>query len=114
MILLADDEGPDQRARMLRLIWAFIFRICLKTRYHMALPSYVRFSHMWLKTRQPNQVYVFQLLHGALGKCGFSSVFRYFSFEIFCKSFMCSLFSNDLLFFFFFATAGVKCHVIDE
>ena len=26
VILLADDEGPDQPARMRRLIWAFVVR----------------------------------------------------------------------------------------
>ena len=30
MILLADSEGPDQTARMRRLIWAFAVRICTK------------------------------------------------------------------------------------
>ena len=38
MILLADSEGPDQTARMRRLIWAFAVRICQKTRLRMALP----------------------------------------------------------------------------
>ena len=28
MILLVDSEGPDQTARMRRLIWAFTVRIC--------------------------------------------------------------------------------------
>ena len=28
MIVLADSEGPDQTARMRRLIWAFAVRIC--------------------------------------------------------------------------------------
>ena len=28
MILLADSEGPDQTARMRRLIWAFAVRTC--------------------------------------------------------------------------------------
>ena len=32
VILLADREGPDQTARMRRLIWAFAVRICTKTR----------------------------------------------------------------------------------
>ena len=38
MIVLADSEGPDQTARMRRLIWAFAVRICPKTRFRMALP----------------------------------------------------------------------------
>ena len=36
MILLADSEGPDQTARMRRLIWAFAVRICPKTRFRVA------------------------------------------------------------------------------
>ena len=39
MILLADSEGPDQTARMRRLIWAFAFRICPKTRLCMTQPK---------------------------------------------------------------------------
>ena len=35
-ILLADSEGPDQTARMRRLIWAFAVRICTKTSFRMA------------------------------------------------------------------------------
>ena len=34
----ADSEGPDQTARMRRLIWAFAVRICPKTRFRMARP----------------------------------------------------------------------------
>ena len=33
MILLADSEGPDQTARMNRLIWVFAVRIYPKTRF---------------------------------------------------------------------------------
>ena len=33
MILLADSEGPDQTARMRRLIWAFAVRKCPKARF---------------------------------------------------------------------------------
>ena len=40
MILLADSEGPDQTARMRRLIWAFAVRICPETRFRMARPIY--------------------------------------------------------------------------
>ena len=40
MILLADNEGPDQTARMHRLIWAFAVRISPKTRFRMARNSY--------------------------------------------------------------------------
>ena len=36
IILLADNEGPDQTARMLRLIWALAVRICPKTLFRMA------------------------------------------------------------------------------
>ena len=39
MILLADSEGPDQTARMRRLIWAFAVCICPKTGFHMARPN---------------------------------------------------------------------------
>ena len=35
IILLANIEGPDQIARMHRLIWTFAARICLKTRVCM-------------------------------------------------------------------------------
>ena len=38
MILLANSEGPDQTARMRRLIWAFAVRVCPKTRFRMAMP----------------------------------------------------------------------------
>ena len=38
MILLADSGGPDQTARIRRLIWAFAVRICPKARLCMALP----------------------------------------------------------------------------
>ena len=38
MILLADSEGPDQTARMRRLIWAFPVRLCPKARFRMARP----------------------------------------------------------------------------
>ena len=31
LVMLADSEGPDQPARMRRLIWAFAVRICPKT-----------------------------------------------------------------------------------
>ena len=36
MILLADSEGPDQTARMRRLIWAFAVRILPKVCFRMA------------------------------------------------------------------------------
>ena len=36
MILLADSEGPDQTARMRRLIWAFAVRLRPKTLFRMA------------------------------------------------------------------------------
>ena len=38
MILLADSEGPDQTARMRRLIWAFIVHICPKRHILIARP----------------------------------------------------------------------------
>ena len=40
MILLADSEGPDQSARMRRLIWAFAVRIYPKACVPMAHPKY--------------------------------------------------------------------------
>ena len=36
MILLVDSEGPDQTARMRRLILTFVVRICPKTCFRMA------------------------------------------------------------------------------
>ena len=38
LILLADSEGPNQIVRMRRLIWAFVVRICSKTRFGMTRP----------------------------------------------------------------------------
>ena len=38
VILLAKSEGPDQTARMRRLVWAFAVRICLKTCFRMSRP----------------------------------------------------------------------------
>ena len=38
---VSGQEGPDQTARMRRLIWAFVVRICLKTHFRMARPVYV-------------------------------------------------------------------------
>ena len=46
MVLLADSEGPDQPARMRRLIRAIIVRICPKTRFRMARPISMNFSCM--------------------------------------------------------------------
>ena len=40
MILLADSNGPDQTARMRRLIWAFALRIYPKTRVRMMRATY--------------------------------------------------------------------------
>ena len=37
LILSADSKGPDQTARMRRLIWAFAVRICPKARLHIVL-----------------------------------------------------------------------------
>ena len=42
MILLADNEGPDQTARMRSLIRASAVRICSKARFRMARPLYNR------------------------------------------------------------------------
>ena len=39
MILFTDSEGPDQTARMRKLIWAFAARICPKTRFRLARPT---------------------------------------------------------------------------
>ena len=38
--MLADGEGPEQTARMGSLIWAFAVRICPKTRFRMARPTW--------------------------------------------------------------------------
>ena len=42
MILLADSAGPDQTARMHRLIWVFAVRIYPKIRFRMELPICTR------------------------------------------------------------------------
>ena len=52
MILFADNEGPDQTARMRRLIWAFAVLICPKTRFawrgpHMLLINFE--THFFFK-----------------------------------------------------------------
>ena len=39
MILLADSEGPDQTARMRRLLWAFAVRICPRTQFRKPRPN---------------------------------------------------------------------------
>ena len=44
MILLAGSEGPDQTARMRRLIRVFAVRICQKTRFCMALPISLKWT----------------------------------------------------------------------
>ena len=44
MILLVDSEGPDQNARMCRLIWAFAVHLCPKTHICMMQPIYEIFS----------------------------------------------------------------------
>ena len=38
MILIADREGPDQTARMRRLIWVFAVCICPQIRFRLARP----------------------------------------------------------------------------
>ena len=43
MILLADNEAPDQTVRMRSLIRTFAVRICMKTRFRIALPEFVSF-----------------------------------------------------------------------
>ena len=40
MILLADNEGPDESAWICRLILAFALSICSKTRFRMVWPIY--------------------------------------------------------------------------
>ena len=45
--LLPDNEDPDQTAQTCKLIWAFIFRICLKTRFRMARPFYL-FTYLFI------------------------------------------------------------------
>ena len=42
MILFVDSEGPDQTARMRRLIWALAVRICPKARFRIAQPIFFR------------------------------------------------------------------------
>ena len=39
MIVIADSEGPDQTARMRRLIWDFAIRICTRSHFHIAWPT---------------------------------------------------------------------------
>ena len=57
MSLLADSEGPDQTARMRRLIWAFIVRRCLKTRFLMAwFLSYLHFSASLQQSKIPAEI----------------------------------------------------------
>ena len=41
MFLLADNEGPDQTARMRSLIWAFAVSICPKTHFRMTRAIYI-------------------------------------------------------------------------
>ena len=51
MILLADNEGPDQTARMRRLIWAFVVGICPKTRFsHGAAIIHIQFYQVYFTT----------------------------------------------------------------
>ena len=45
MILWADREGPDQSARMRRLIWAFAIRIFPKTRFRMVRANFLGKSY---------------------------------------------------------------------
>ena len=53
MILLADIEGPDQTARLRRLIWAFAVSICPKTTFHMAWSTWwSRQRHKCCKVRK--------------------------------------------------------------
>ena len=47
MIPLADSEGPDQTARMRRLISTFAVRICPKTRFRIARPIYEFIDIFW-------------------------------------------------------------------
>ena len=48
MILFADSEGPNQTARMRRLIWAFAVCICHKTRFRMERPYiYLTLNTPW-------------------------------------------------------------------
>ena len=52
MILLAGSKGPDQTARMRRLIWAFAVRIGPKTRFCMLINVYIwhtKFSTIYAK-----------------------------------------------------------------
>ena len=52
-VVLADSEGPDQTARMRRLIWAFAVRTCSKKRYGPYKgPGYTAIFHHFLQGRQ--------------------------------------------------------------
>ena len=60
--LLADSEGPDHTTWMRKLIWAFVFSTCLKTRFDMVRPIYNRhqgkhLSHK-MRKRRPTFWYV--------------------------------------------------------
>ena len=48
MIILTDSKGPDQTARMRRLIWAFTVRICPKTRFRMARLIYMIIKNIYM------------------------------------------------------------------
>ena len=81
MILLAGSEGPDQPARMRRLIWAFAVRISPKTRFHILLLSYDMNPHT---TTKAISTLMDQILLGVIISCqetnlkqNTSSIFHY-------------------------------------
>ena len=51
MIQIADSGGPDQTARMRRLIWAVAVRICPKARFRIRGPYVICCSSGWKPKR---------------------------------------------------------------
>ena len=54
MILFADSEGPDQTARMRRLIWAFAIRICRRHVPHGAVQIIIIITGLLMITNDNN------------------------------------------------------------
>ena len=52
MIVLAESECPDQIARMRRLIKAFAVRVCLKTHFRIARPTWWMGIFSWRRNRK--------------------------------------------------------------
>ena len=64
MIRLADSEGPDQTARMRRLIWTFAVRMCPRTHFRMAWP--IVSTMLW---KMANSVDLSKLFHRSVLLC---------------------------------------------